>query len=105
MNTAKIGKVFIVLMVSLVAFGCGSFANVLNAGNDVTNGLIPSTFAFSSNEQILQIEDPSFEPVHIMRHFYNNTTNLTNSTNLNSTISSTTNQTSKPVNGTKKNQN
>ena len=42
MNTRKMGKIFIVLMISLIAFGCGSCVNALNAGNDITNGLIPS---------------------------------------------------------------
>ena len=39
MNTRKMGKIFIVLMISLIAFGCGSCANALNEGNDITNGL------------------------------------------------------------------
>jgi hypothetical protein len=91
MNTRKMGKVFIVLMISLVAFGCGSCVNALNAGNDITNGIIPSSINLNTQEQISVIEDSSFDPVRVMRHFYNNTTNSTNSTNIiNNTIANTT---------------
>lgn len=104
MNTRKMGKVFIVLMISLIGFGCGSFTNVLNSGNDITYGLIPSSFAFGNNGQISAIDDSSFEPVHVMRHFYNNTTNSTNSTNvINDAINSTVNQVKKSVNRTNRN--
>jgi hypothetical protein len=88
MNTRKMGKIFIVLMISLIAFGCGSCANALNAGNDITNGLIPSNISLTNQEQISVISDPTFNPIHVMRHFYNNTTNSTNST-INNTINST----------------
>lgn len=79
MNPRKAGKLFIVLMISLIAFGLGSCANVLNSGNDITSGMLPSMIASNTNEQISTIGDPSFEPVHLMRQFYNNT-NSTNST-------------------------
>ena len=79
MNPRKAGKLFIVLMISLIAFGLGSCANVLNSGNDITSGMLPSMIASNTNEQISTIGDPSFEPVHLMRQFYN-TTNSTNST-------------------------
>lgn len=98
MNTRKMGKIFIVLMISLIAFGCGSCANALNEGNDITNGLIPSNIALASQEQISVISDSSFNPVHVMRHFYNNTTNSTNSTinnTINSTVKTVTNTTKK----------
>jgi hypothetical protein len=88
MNTRKMGKIFIVLMISLVAFGCGSCVNALNAGNDITNGLIPSSISLANQEQIYVIEDSSFNPIHVMRHFYNNTTNSTNTT-INNTLNST----------------
>ena len=90
MNSKKAGKFFIVLMVSLLAFGLGSFANVLNSGNDITGGILHSTFASNNNQQISTIGDPSFQPVHIMRQFYNITTNSTNSTSItNNTTNST----------------
>ncbi len=98
MNTRKMGKIFIVLMISLIAFGCGSCANALNEGNDITNGLIPSNIALTNQEQISAISDSSFNPVHVMRHFYNNTTNSTNSTinnTINSTVKTVTNTTKK----------
>jgi hypothetical protein len=80
MNSRKAGKLFIVLMISLVAFGFGSCANVLNSGNDITFGIVPSIFASSNNnQQISTIGDPSFQPVHLMKQYYN-TTNSTNST-------------------------
>ena len=80
MNSRKAGKLFIVLMISLVAFGFGSCANVLNSGNDITFGIVPSIFASNNNnQQISTIGDPSFEPVHLMKQYYN-TTNSTNST-------------------------
>ena len=80
MNSRKAGKLFIVLMISLVAFGFGSCANVLNSGNDITFGIVPSIFASNNNnQQISTIGDPSFQPVHLMKQYYN-TTNSTNST-------------------------
>jgi hypothetical protein len=88
MNSRKAGKLFIVLMISLIAFGFGSCANVLNSGNDITFGILPSIFASDNSQQISTIGDPSFEPVHVMRQFYN-TTNSTNSTPVNNTSNST----------------
>ncbi|MDI6723919.1 MAG: hypothetical protein QMD61_04675 [Methanobacterium sp.] len=89
MNSGKKGKLFAVLMVSLVAFGFGSCANVLNSGNDITYGILPSSFSLDNENQMAVIDDPSFEPVHVKRHFYN----LTNSTNMtNITSNSTTNK-------------
>jgi hypothetical protein len=86
MNSRKAGKLFIVLMISLIAFGFGSCANVLNSGNDITFGILPSIFASDNSQQISTIGDPSFEPVHVMRQFYNTTNstpviNTRNSTN------------------------
>ena len=92
------GKIFIVLMVSLVAFSFGSCVNALNAGNDVTNGLIPSSFTWDNQEQISLISDSSFEPVRVVKHFYNNTTNSTNSTPIVNDTNTT--NTTKPVNET-----
>ncbi len=80
MNSRKAGKLFIVLMISLIAFGFGSCANVLNSGNDITFGILPSIFASNSNQQISTMGDPSFKPAHVMRQFYN-TTNSTPAVN------------------------
>ncbi|MEN6292215.1 MAG: hypothetical protein ABFD07_09425 [Methanobacterium sp.] len=88
MNPRKAGKLFIVLMISLIAFGFGSCANALNSGNDVTSGILPSMIASNNNEQISTIGDPSFEPVHLMKQYYN-ITNSTNSTPVNNTSNST----------------
>lgn len=85
MNSGKSGKLFIVLVISLIAFGFGSCANAVNSGNDVTFGLIPSTFALDNEQQISVINDASFEPVHVMRHFYNTTNTTTANTTTNST--------------------
>lgn len=71
-------------MISLVAFGFGSYANVLNSGNDITFGILPSLFSSNNNnQQVSTIGDPSFEPVHVMRQFYNttNSTPVVNNTN------------------------
>jgi len=86
MNSGKKGKLFAVLMVALVAFGFGSCANILNSGNDVISGLLPSSFALDNGNQMAVMDDPSFEPVHVKRHFYN----MTNSTNMTSNVSNTT---------------
>ncbi|WP_424356103.1 hypothetical protein [Methanobacterium sp. MBAC-LM] len=88
MNPRKAGKLFIVLMISLIAFGFGSCANALNSGNDVTSGILPSMIASNNNEQISTIGDPSFEPAHLMKQYYN-ITNSTNSTPVNNTSNST----------------
>lgn len=103
MNTRKMGKMFIVLMISLVAFGFGSCVNALTAGNNVTGGLIPSSINLTTSEQISVMEDSSFSPVRVIRHFYN-TTNSTNSTNaINNTINSTSTPTNSNNNSTKRN--
>ena len=102
MNTRKMGKMFIVLMISLVAFGFGSCVNALTAGSNVTSGIIPSSINLNTPEQISVMEDSSFNPVHVIRHFYN-TTNSTNSTNItNSTFNSTSIPTNSNNNSTKK---
>jgi hypothetical protein len=88
MNSRKAGKLFIVLMISLLGFGFGSCANALNSGNDITFGMLSSIFASDDGQQISTIGDPSFEPNHLNRQFYNNTTS-TNSTPVNNTSNST----------------
>ena len=103
MNNKKKGKIFIVLMISLIAFGFGSCVYAVNGSNDFVNGLIPSTLSLNTPEQISILGDSSFEPVYIIKHFYNNTTNTTNNTtNITNNITIITNNT-KPVNNTKTN--
>lgn len=80
MDPKKGGKLFIVLMISLVAFGCGSFANVLNSGANIAPGLVPSSFALVNDQQIMTIGDSSFDPVYVLRHYTKNATNTTNNT-------------------------
>lgn len=87
MNSGKKGKLFAVLMISLIAYGLGSCVNVLNAGNDITSGVLSSTFALDNEQQITAIDDPSFEPVHVKRHYYNST-NSTQTGNKTSTQNS-----------------
>ena len=99
MNPRKAGKLFIVLMISLIAFGFGSCANALNSGNDITSGIVPSMIKSNTNEQISTVGDPSFEPVYLMKQFYN-MTNSTNSTK-NSTKNNTHNSTNSTKNSTK----
>ncbi|MGZ7135566.1 MAG: hypothetical protein ACXVHY_06780 [Methanobacterium sp.] len=104
MNNRKMGKIFIVLMISLIAFGFGSCVYAVNGGNEIINGLIPTSFSWNTPQQISAIGDSSFNPVHLIKHIYNNTTNTTNSTNV-SNININTDQTNntKPVNNSRTN--
>ena len=103
MNNKKKGKIFIVLMISLIAFGFGSCVYAINGSNDFVNGLIPSTLSWNTPEQISILGDSSFEPTYIIKHFYNNTTNTTNiTTNITNNTTIITNNT-KPSNNTKNN--
>jgi hypothetical protein len=93
MTPKKSGTLFIVLMIALVAYGAASGANALNIGTDIGIGMIPSNFNFNGDQKITEIGDPSFSPVHIVRHIQvntTNTTNATNTTNNNTTTNSTT---------------
>ncbi|MBI5680619.1 MAG: hypothetical protein HZC47_06995 [Methanobacterium sp.] len=89
MDSRKSGKVFIVLIISLIAFGLGSCVNAINAGNDITFGLLPTTLSLDNEQQMKVIDDTSFNPVHVMRHFYNNTT-VTNTTPVVNNVSNST---------------
>lgn len=91
MDSGKKGKLFAVLMISLIAYGFGSCVNVLNSGNDVIFGILPSTVALDNQQQITAIDDSSFEPVHVKRHYYNST----NSTQTNTTGNNTVNTSQK----------
>jgi hypothetical protein len=91
MNPKKTGTVFIVLLITLVAYGCGSFAYAVGLGGDIGVGILPSNFSFNNQQQITQINDPSFEPVILIKRIAVNTTNTTaNTTNTTTTTTTTT---------------
>ena len=81
MNPKKTGRLFIVLMIALLAYGFASSANALNIGSDIGVGLFPSYFNFESGQKISEIGDPSFTPVTVIRRIPINITNITNNTN------------------------
>lgn len=91
MTPKKSGTLFIVLMIALVAYGAASAANALNIGTDIGVGLIPSNFNFNGDQKITEIGDPTFSPVHIVRHVQINITNTTNNTTTNVTTNNVTN--------------
>ncbi len=90
MSPKKSGTLFIVLMISLVAFGVASTMNIANIGTNLDTSLIPSNLTMSSPQQITTIGDPSFQPDYITNHIIINTTNTTNKTN-NTTVIPTNN--------------
>ena len=81
LNPEKRGTIFIVLMIALVAFGSGSIADALNLGGDAIVNLIPTNFTSMSQQQIIQIDDASFKPVHLITHVVENQTNQTDNGN------------------------
>jgi hypothetical protein len=84
LNPKKSGTIFIVLMIAFVAFGSGSIADALNLDGDAIINLIPANFTTINQQQITQIDDPSFKPVYLMTHVVINETN-TNNTDDNTT--------------------
>ena len=91
MTPKKSGTLFIVLMIALLAYGAASGANALNIGTDLGVGLIPSNFNINGDQKITEIGDPTFTPVHIVKHIQVNTTNTTNNTTSNITNNNSTN--------------
>ncbi len=85
MSPKTFGRLFILLMICLVAYGCGSCANVLNSEDSIIFDVVPSSFALDNQPQITIINDASFEPVYIWEHYPKTTSNITNNTT-NSTI-------------------
>lgn len=81
MNPKKSGTIFIVLMIAFVAFGSGSIADALNLDGDAIVNLIPDNFTSINQQQITQIDDPSFKPVQLTTHVVENNTNSTPVTN------------------------
>jgi len=97
MNPKTAGRLFIVLMIALVAYGFASSANALNIGTDLGVGLFPSNFNFENGQKISEIGDPSYTPVTVVRRITINITNVTNNTNktpVNNTIPKNTTNTS-----------
>ena len=90
MNPKKAGAVFIILMIALIAYGCGSFASVVDVGNGIGADIIPSNLSLSNQQAISTIGDPSFQPVYVNKRVVVNVTNTTNVTVTNAT--NTTNQ-------------
>lgn len=86
LDPKKSGTIFIVFMVALVAFGIGSVADAFNLDGNFIVNLIPSNITTLNQQQINQIDDPSFKPVYLMTHIVTNTTS-------NSTNNSTDNET------------
>ncbi len=71
LNAKKKGKLFAVIMIALIAYGCGSFMNLVTAGSvDVELPTISS-----EEQQISTIGDPDFDPVWLKRQAVINTTN------------------------------
>lgn len=66
MNPHKTGTVFIVLMVALVAYGFGSFAYIFDLGEDTIIKYIPSNFTLFGQQQLTEINNPSFKPVYLI---------------------------------------
>jgi hypothetical protein len=87
MDPKKSGTIFIVFMVALVAFGIGSVADAFNLDGNFIVNLIPSNITTLNQQQINQIDDPSFKPVYLMTHIVTNTTSIrtNNSTDDNQT--------------------
>jgi hypothetical protein len=85
MNPRKAGAVFIVLMVALIAYGCASFANVIDVGDSIGTGIIPSNLSLNNEQTISTIGDNSFKPVYVNKRTVVNVTNTTNVTVTNTT--------------------
>ena len=81
MNSKKSGTIFIVLMIALIAYGFGSVANAFDLGGNSMVNLIPSDITSFNQQQITQMNDPSFEPVYLIEQtIITNNTNTTNET-------------------------
>ena len=91
MNPKKSGAVFIILMVALLAYGFGSFVNVVGVGNDVDIAGIMPDLNLTGSEQISTMGDTSFKPAHFQKMVLNVTNNTTVVSNVtNSTVTNNT---------------
>jgi hypothetical protein len=67
MNSKKSGTIFIVLIIALIAYGSGSVANAFDLGGNSMVNLIPSEITSFNQQQITQMNDPSFQPVYLIQ--------------------------------------
>lgn len=91
MDPKKSGTIFIVLMIALVAYGSGSIVDALNLDGNAIVNLIPSNLTTLNQQQINQIDNPSFKPVYLMSHVVINTNKTANNTTYNKTDNENTN--------------
>ncbi len=70
-------------MIALIAYGFGSVANAFDLGGNLMVNLIPSNITSFNDQQITQMNDPSFAPMYLTEHAItsSNLTSNTNSTN------------------------
>jgi hypothetical protein len=85
MKPQKNGKLFIVLMIALLAYGFASGVHALGIGEDVGNDLITSDLDLSGDQKISEVSDPSFKQVYLTRR----AVNVTNTTPKNTTTNQT----------------
>jgi hypothetical protein len=77
MKPQKYGKLFIVLMIALLAYGFASGVHALGIGEDVGDNLITSDLGLSGDQKISEVSDPSFNPTYLNQRVVVNVTNAT----------------------------
>lgn len=77
MSPKKSGTVFIVLMISLLAFGAASSANIANIGTGLFGEVKNANLSLHSQDQVTAIGDTSFQPVYVNKRVIVNVTNTT----------------------------
>jgi len=89
LKSAKKGRLFAILMIALIAYGFSSTICIL----------VKPSFAFElptdflpSEEKIQTMGNPGFEPVNLRKHVLNNTTNITNTTDVTVYVDNRTNR-------------
>jgi hypothetical protein len=87
MSPKKNGRIFIILMIALVAYGFGSAVHASGFAPEFGMNILPDDLYMGGAQQISEISDPSFDPVYLNKRVIVNTTNSTNSTRNNSNIS------------------
>jgi hypothetical protein len=85
MSPKKTGRIFIILMIALTAYGFGSAMHAFGLAQDFGTDLLPADLYMGNVQQISEISDPAFVPVTLnKRIIVINTTNNTNGTRNNS---------------------
>lgn len=95
MNSTKKGRLFAILMIALIAYGFSSTMCILlkpSFAVELPTDILPS------EEKIQTMGNPGFEPVTLRKHVLNNTTNITNTSDVTVYIDNRTNQSSTPFN-------